>query len=635
MKKGSHAFSAGGLFLAAVVCFGSTASGRSAGAPQTASDLTTAAEGRGWTVVNRAATVVEEGGRKFLRLDERAGDGQVWLDGVSFAAGTIEFDVRGKDVFQRSFVGAAFHGTDDRTFEAVYFRPFNFEADDPARKNHAVQYVSHPDHTWQRLRADKPGQYENPVSPVPDPNGWFHVRIVVDPPKINVFVDGAAAPCLTVDALGEGLGGKVGVMVGNGSGGDFTGFKLTPSAVSPGAPPRPASASMSLDVFQAAQAGNLERVKALVDGDPALVDARNPGGRTPLLIAIGSRQTAIAEYLLSKGADVNAADSFQTTPLHLACAAGAPIEVVRLLVDRGADVNAVAKYSGKPLDSALDSGNAEIIACLESQGAKATPLDFEVRRLAPGLHRIAYSWGMRNNVVVFSGPEGILLLDSGFSEHAVPELGKAIGGVAAGDIKYLINTHLHGDHVAANAVAPEGAAVLNGNNLDGPDSKRRIVESDAPFRGRGTRDFAVPWVFRFNGEEILIIPNPGLHSPEDLMFYFPKAEVLCMGDLLLAGSCPAVPDAAGYMAFLDKVLAAFPEETTFVSGHGPDLTKAGLKTYRDGLAEMIAVVRKSVEAGKSVEDMLREDILEAYKADYSFLDWIGPDSWLRRAAQIK
>ncbi|MBN1938147.1 MAG: ankyrin repeat domain-containing protein, partial [Candidatus Aminicenantes bacterium] len=483
MKKGSLAFAAGGLTLAAVVCFSLAAAGRSSGAPQTAHDLTTAAEGRGWTVVNRAVSVVEEEGRKFLRLDERAGDGQVWLDGVSFAAGTIEFDVRGKDVFQRSFVGAAFHGTDDRTFEAVYFRPFNFKADDPARKNHSVQYVSNPDYTWQRLRAEKPGQYENPVSPVPDPNGWFHVRIIVAPPTVSVFVDGAAAPCLTVDALGESLGGKVGLMVGNGSGGDFTGFKLTPSSVAPGAPPRRAPAPVSMNIFQAAQAGNLERVKALVEGDPALADSRNPGGRTPLIIAVAGRQTAVVEYLLSKGADINAADSFQTTPLLMACAAGAPVEIVRLLVEKGADVNSVAKYSGKPLDSALDAGNAEIIAYLEAKGAKATPLDFETHRLAPNVHRIAYPWGMRNNVIVFSGPEGILLLDSGFSEHAVPALRKTIGGLASGDITFLINTHLHGDHVASNAVAPAGAAVLNAKNLDGPDSKGRIIKGGSPFRG--------------------------------------------------------------------------------------------------------------------------------------------------------
>jgi len=192
-------------------------------------DLTKAAAGQGWKVVNRSATVLEDGGRKGIRLDERPGDGLVWLEGARFGDGTIEFDVRGKNVFQKSFVGAAFHGVDDRTYEAVYFRPFNFRPADPARAARAVQYVSHPEFTWQNLRTERPGEYEKAVAPVPDPDGWFHVRIVVARKKITVFVDGSAEPCLTVETLSERREGLVGLMVGNGSGGDFAGFKVTPS----------------------------------------------------------------------------------------------------------------------------------------------------------------------------------------------------------------------------------------------------------------------------------------------------------------------------------------------------------------------------------------------------------------------
>jgi cyclase len=138
---------------------------------------------------------------------------------------------------------------------------------------------------------------------------------------------------------------------------------------------------------------------------------------------------------------------------------------------------------------------------------------------------------------------------------------------------------------------------------------------------------------RLNGEDVRIIPNPGLHSEADLLVYFPKSNVLCMGDLLLSQNCPALQDVAGYMAFLGKVIDVFPAETTFVSGHGKDLTMDGLTKYRDDLAGMISIVRKNYAAGKTVDGMLRDDVLGAYKADYSFLDWIGPDSWLRRIAE--
>jgi len=92
-----------------------------------------------------------------------------------------------------------------------------------------VQYVSHPDFTWQKLRGEKPGQYEKPVNPVPDPDGWFHVRVSIAKPVIKIYVNGAAEPCLTVDSLGNRESGMIGLWVGNGSGGDFANLEITPA----------------------------------------------------------------------------------------------------------------------------------------------------------------------------------------------------------------------------------------------------------------------------------------------------------------------------------------------------------------------------------------------------------------------
>jgi hypothetical protein len=189
-------------------------------------DLSKVEAGQGWKVVNRGVTAFEDGGRKAARFDERAGQGLAWLEGVTFAEGTIEFDVRGRDAEQKSFVGVAFHGADDQTFEAVYFRPFNFKSADAAKAGHAVQYVSHPEFTWQKLRAERPGQFEQTVRPVPDPNGWFHVRIVIASTKVSVYVDGSQEPCLSVDKLGGRREGMIGLFTGNGSGGDFSDLKF-------------------------------------------------------------------------------------------------------------------------------------------------------------------------------------------------------------------------------------------------------------------------------------------------------------------------------------------------------------------------------------------------------------------------
>lgn len=177
---------------------------------------------------NRTASSFTDGARTGLRLSEGPGEGPVYLQGIEFGNGTIEFDVRGKDVQGQSFVGIAFHGVDGTTYDAIYFRPFNFKTEDPARRLRAVQYISHPTYTWHKLRAEQPGQYEKPVSPAPDPNGWFRVRIVVAAPNVSVFVADATEPSLVVSQLSDRRKGRIGLWVGNGSGGDFANLKIVP-----------------------------------------------------------------------------------------------------------------------------------------------------------------------------------------------------------------------------------------------------------------------------------------------------------------------------------------------------------------------------------------------------------------------
>jgi hypothetical protein len=192
-------------------------------------DLAALAGGKGLTVFNRTATAVTDGARKGIHLDGIPGDGVAYVTGVEFADGTIELDVKGKDLPQQSFVGVAFHGVDGTTYDAIYFRPFNFKAEDPARRIRAVQYIAHPTQTWQKLRTETPGKYEQPVNPVPDPNAWFHARVVVAHPKVSVFVGEAKEPSLVVTQLSDRKKGWVGPWVGNNSAGDFANLKLVPA----------------------------------------------------------------------------------------------------------------------------------------------------------------------------------------------------------------------------------------------------------------------------------------------------------------------------------------------------------------------------------------------------------------------
>jgi hypothetical protein len=153
--------------------------------------------------------------------------GIAWLKGVNFSTGSIDVDLRGKNVFQQSFLGIAFHGVDSTTYDAVYFRPFNFQSPDTLRQKHEVQYISEPDYPWDRLRKEHPLVYENEVNPVPLATNWFHAHIVVTKEEVAVYVNYSAKPSLTVKKLNTRDNGFIGLW-DYGLGGAFANLQITP-----------------------------------------------------------------------------------------------------------------------------------------------------------------------------------------------------------------------------------------------------------------------------------------------------------------------------------------------------------------------------------------------------------------------
>lgn len=177
--------------------------------------------------VNRTVTAAPE--RNGVYVSEAAGNGVVWVEGTDFRSGTIEVDIKGRDLLQRSFVGVTFHRKDDNTYECVYLRPFNFRAEDPVRRQHAVQYITHPEFDWPRLRKEFPEEFENPVDQAIVPTDWVRLRVVVGGGKVQAFVGPGKEPALEVRKLGELDGGTIGLWTGNGSDGSFANLRVTPA----------------------------------------------------------------------------------------------------------------------------------------------------------------------------------------------------------------------------------------------------------------------------------------------------------------------------------------------------------------------------------------------------------------------
>jgi len=177
--------------------------------------------------INRQLSWFCENDKNAIRLSKNKDEGIAWIKGVEFSNGTIEIDIRGKDIFQESFAGIAFHGSDIDTLDAIYFRSFNFQSSDSIKRSHAVQYISHPEFTWPALREKYPGKYEKPVSPSPGSNEWFHVKIIVQYPYVMVYIDGSDVPCLSIKKLNERRTGKIGLWAGNNSDGDFANLVIS------------------------------------------------------------------------------------------------------------------------------------------------------------------------------------------------------------------------------------------------------------------------------------------------------------------------------------------------------------------------------------------------------------------------
>lgn len=131
---------------------------------------------------------------------------------LEFSNGTIELDIAGEPASDagggaRGFVGLAFRvQPDNHTYDAVYLRPTNGRAEDQGRRNHTVQYISHPDWPWFRLRRETPSQYETYADI--GPAEWIHLKITVDGEKARIHVNHAEQPTLIVNDLKSGPDAK-------------------------------------------------------------------------------------------------------------------------------------------------------------------------------------------------------------------------------------------------------------------------------------------------------------------------------------------------------------------------------------------------------------------------------------------
>jgi glyoxylase-like metal-dependent hydrolase (beta-lactamase superfamily II) len=254
----------------------------------------------------------------------------------------------------------------------------------------------------------------------------------------------------------------------------------------------------------------------------------------------------------------------------------------------------------------------------------------ETAALGEGLYKTRVEWV---NVMALRGPEGTLLVDTGFAPFG-EVLASELTKIGAGSVKYVVNTHWHYDHTGGNASLGRGALIVAHDSvlplLSRDQTLMGEVQKALPSEARPRLTFSDEIQLVWNSETVRVLALPGGHTGGDSIVLFEKANVLFIGDLVFQGQFPFVHmehggSAVRLPAVLQKALDLAPAGVKIVPGHGKDLTAEEVKAYRQVLLDTIEAVRKEMAKGKGLAAIQEEDPLKKWSAwDGSFTrkDWI-------------
>lgn len=173
-------------------------------------------------IINRDVSFTD----KALELNASEGGGMAILENISFRNGTIQLDIKGENNPGKSFVGIAFNIQNDSTYEAVYFRPFNFESPAKIRREHGIQYVFEPVYSWEKLRTENTGEFEAAFIDPPSPDGWFSISLTVENERVIVKDGDSGKLLMQAKRLSAASSDKIGFWVGNNSKGSFRDLEI-------------------------------------------------------------------------------------------------------------------------------------------------------------------------------------------------------------------------------------------------------------------------------------------------------------------------------------------------------------------------------------------------------------------------
>lgn len=242
--------------------------------------------------------------------------------------------------------------------------------------------------------------------------------------------------------------------------------------------------------------------------------------------------------------------------------------------------------------------------------------------------------GQGGNIGACVGEDGILIIDDQFAPLA-EKIRAALTALNPGPLEFILNTHHHGDHVGGNPVfGQEGTIIAHENvrrRVMAPQKRGERTIEPLPPDGWPVVTFEDKVLLHFNGEDIQFIHLPAGHTDGDAIVYFPKANVVHMGDLLFTGRFPFIDTDGGgtvdgYMRDLAWVMLNLPATAKIIQGHGPLATMDDVKAMHAMILETSTYVKKLIAEKKNFDQIKAAGIPEKFKS----FDWdfVPADKWL-------
>jgi glyoxylase-like metal-dependent hydrolase (beta-lactamase superfamily II) len=253
-----------------------------------------------------------------------------------------------------------------------------------------------------------------------------------------------------------------------------------------------------------------------------------------------------------------------------------------------------------------------------AQGQDFSKVEIKATKVAGSVYMLE---GAGGNIGVSVGEDGILLVDDQFAPLA-PKIQAALKNIMDKPVKFVLNTHWHGDHTGGNEQFGTAASIIAHENVrkrlasesTGRDGQKRPA---APKGALPIITFDDRLTVHLNGEDIRAIHYPKGHTDGDAIIFFPKSNVVHMGDDFFSGRFPFIDlrsggSVRGLIANLEKVIPQIPAGAKLIPGHGPISNVDDLKTFLSMLKETTALVQAGIKAGKSLEQLNKEKVLAKY-----------------------